>query len=84
MGFTVLGEGSNPASSGEDLSCTPACPSGTGNLPVDATRMNFVQINFNRDEEFQGIERVRLSITGPVVAPGEPASTVIEIQPQQG
>jgi hypothetical protein len=79
VGFTVLGEGSNAGSPGDDFTCTPVCPGGIGNLSIDASATNFVQINFNRDEEFEGVEHVRLSITGPAVAPGEPESTVIEI-----
>jgi len=41
--------------------------------------MEFVQVNFIRDEVVEGTERMRLSITSPAVAPGEPASTVIDI-----
>jgi hypothetical protein len=79
VGFKIEGEGASPATAGTDFTCTPACSGGNGSLAIGSSRMEFVQVNFTRDEIVEGNERIRLSITSPAVATGEPASTVIEI-----
>ena len=79
VAFKIEGDGASPATPGADFTCAPACPGGAGSLPIGSSRMEFVQVNFIRDEVVEGTERMRLSITSPAVAPGEPASTVVEI-----
>jgi len=79
VGFSVEGAGAKPATPGADFTCTPTCPGGNGTLPIGSSRFGFVQVNFLRDDIVEGTERLRLSITTPAVASGEPASTVVDI-----
>jgi hypothetical protein len=82
VSFTVTEHGTDPATPGQDFTCTPSCTGtgGSGTLstfPEADSRLGFIQVNIVNDRDPEGNETLRVSVTG--VAPADDEFTTVRI-----
>jgi hypothetical protein len=73
VSFTVTGHGSDPATHGQDFTCTPSCgAAGTlSSFPEAEGRLGFVQVNIINDTDVDGKESLRVSVAGAAATDDE-------------